>query len=141
YSALQTAEQRKHLDQLARKDMTTVFDLVNGPLFRAWLIKTATDTHLLRLTGHHVVCDGWSLGIMMAEISALYNAAKNGTLPALPEASTFSEYALATIDFAKSPEHQRVEQYWLDLYKGTVPRLDLPTDRPRPKQKTFKGNR
>lgn len=134
-------ELSKQLDAIARKDMTTPFDLRHGPLFRAQLIKIASDAHLLRLCGHHVVCDGWSLGIMMAEISALYNASKSGGMPKLPEASTFSEYSVATIDFAKSPDHAVVERYWLDLYKGPLPRLDLPTDRPRPKQKTYKGNR
>jgi amino acid adenylation domain-containing protein len=140
-SAMSDAERAKQLDGIAQRDMTTPFDLRNGPLFRAQLIKVAGDAHLLRLCGHHVVCDGWSLGIMMAEISALYNAAKSNTAPKLPEASTFSEYSLATIDFAKSPEHASVERYWLDLYKGPVPRLDLPSDRPRPKQKTYKGKR
>jgi len=140
-SPLSEAERSKQLDAIAQKDMTTPFDLRNGPLFRAQLIKVASDTHLLRLCGHHVVCDGWSLGIMMAEISALYNAAKDGGAPKLPEANSFSEYSLATIDFAKSPEHASVERYWLDLYKGPIPRLDLPSDRARPKQKTYKGNR
>jgi amino acid adenylation domain-containing protein len=140
-SSLNDAERAKQLDAIAQKDMTTPFDLRNGPLFRAQLIKVASDAHLLRLCGHHVVCDGWSLGIMMAEISALYNAAKSNSAPKLPEASTFSEYSLATIDFAKSPDHAAVERYWLDLYKGPIPRLDLPADRPRPKQKTYKGNR
>ena len=140
-SVLSDAERSKQLDAIAQKDMTTPFDLRNGPLFHAQLIKVAGDAHLLRLCGHHVVCDGWSLGIMMAEISALYNAAKNGGAPKLPEANTFSEYSLASIDFAKSPEHASVERYWLDLYKGPIPRLDLPTDRPRPRQKTYKGNR
>ncbi|MFN6114309.1 MAG: condensation domain-containing protein, partial [Flavobacteriales bacterium] len=140
-SALNEEGRTEQLDSIAQKDMTTPFDLRNGPLFRAQLIKVASDVHLLRLCGHHVVCDGWSLGIMMAESSALYNAAKNGSSPKLPEASTFSEYSVATIDFAKSPDHGMVERYWLDLYTGSVPRLDLPTDRPRPKQKTYKGNR
>ncbi|MCC6541847.1 MAG: amino acid adenylation domain-containing protein [Flavobacteriales bacterium] len=126
---------------LAKKDMSTPFDLRKGPLFRAWLIRMEDDRHLLRLTGHHVVCDGWSLGIMMAEISAFYNAAKSGRSATLPEASTFSDYSLSTIDFAKSSEHGLVERYWLDQYKGPVPRLDLPADRPRPRQKTYKGNR
>lgn len=134
-------ERNERLAAIAKKDMLLPFDLRNGPVFRAQLIKVAADLHLLRLTGHHVVCDGWSLGIMMAEISALYNAAKSGGTPKLPEASAFSEYSLATIDFAKSSEHHSVERYWLDLYKGHVPRLDLPTDRPRPRQKTFNGKR
>ncbi|HNR56444.1 MAG TPA: condensation domain-containing protein, partial [Flavobacteriales bacterium] len=137
----QASDKEAQLHAIARQDMTTPFDLRNGPLFRARLIRMSDEFHLLRLTGHHVVCDGWSLGIMMAEISALYNAVKNGTTPKLPEASAFSAYSLSTIDFAKSPEHGAVERYWLDLFKGSVPRLDLPTDRPRPRQKTYKGRR
>ncbi|MBK9699348.1 MAG: amino acid adenylation domain-containing protein [Flavobacteriales bacterium] len=140
-TALPDGERSRQLDVIARTDMTSAFDLRHGPLFRAQVIQVASDVHLLRLTGHHVVCDGWSLGIMMAEISALYNAAKRGGAPELPGASTFSDYSLATIDFATSPEHAVVERYWLDLYKGSIPRLDLPTDRPRPKRKTYTGDR
>jgi amino acid adenylation domain-containing protein len=135
------AERTKRLNAIAQQDMTTPFDLRNGPLFRAQLLKVSGDVHLLRLTGHHVVCDGWSLGIMMAETSVLYNAEKSGAVPTLPEASAFSDYSLATIDFTKSPGHANVERYWLDLYKGPPPRPDLPTDRPRPKQKTYRGHR
>ena len=135
------AERKNALDTIARTDMSAPFDLLNGPLFRARLIRTGTEEHLLRLTGHHVVCDGWSLGILMAELSTLYNALRKGSTPSLPDAIAFSEYALATIDFAKKPEHEQVESYWTGLFKGPIPRVDLPTDRPRPKQKTYKGER
>lgn len=141
---LSTLDARKRDEQLARiaqQDMNAAFNLKQGPLFRTALIKLGPQLHHLRLTGHHVVCDGWSLGIMMAEISALYNAAKNGGAPAIPDAVPFSQYALATFDIARSPEHASIENYWLNLFKGSVPRLDLPTDRPRPKQKTYNGKR
>lgn len=134
-------ERAVQLELIDRQDMGTDFDLHKGPLFRARLIRTGPDTHLLRLTGHHVVCDGWSLWIMISEMGALYNAAKNGRTPALPEAGKFSEYALATLDFANSPEHKLVEQYWLDLYKKGIPYMDLPTDHARPATKTYNGKR
>jgi amino acid adenylation domain-containing protein len=140
-SVLEPRKRDEQLSRIAQQDMNTAFDLRKGPLFRAALIKLGPEQHHLRLTGHHVVCDGWSLGIMMAEISALYNAAKNGGAPALPAAIPFSDYALATFDMARSPEHASIENYWLNLFKGSVPRLDLPTDRPRPKQKSYKGQR
>lgn len=140
-SALSAAERQKQLIALEQADMNTAFDLHNGPLFRAVLVREGTEKHLLRLTGHHVICDGWSLGIMMAEISALYNGAKNGSQPQVPDAVPFGDYAMATFDHAKSPEHATVENYWLDQFKGTLPRLDLPTDRARPKIKTYKGHR
>jgi len=140
-SGLSPAEQQKRMTEIVKADMTTPFDLLNGPLFRAQLFRTGPSDHLLRLTGHHVICDGWSLGILMAEISALYNAARSGSVPQLPPADTFSDYALATIDFAKSEDHTAVESFWLDQFKGTLPRLDLPTDRARPKQRSYKGDR
>ncbi|MEO8069367.1 MAG: amino acid adenylation domain-containing protein [Flavobacteriales bacterium] len=129
------------LDALAERDMTTPFDLVNGPLFRAHLIRISAQEHLLRLTGHHVICDGWSLGIIMADIGGFYSAFVSGTKPALPEAIPFSAYALAQLDFQRSAEHTATEKFWLDRFSGPIPRLELPTDRPRPKYKTYKGER
>ena len=139
--ALGQEERNKELKAIAHKDMTTPFDLVNGPLFRVSIMRMRADEYVLRLSGHHILIDGWSLGIMMAEISALYNAHKKGGVLKLPPAVPLSEYVLATIDFAKSTEHAAVEQYWMDLYKGPLPQLDLPVDRIRPKQKTYKGDR
>ncbi len=131
----------KALKSLADRDMTTTFDLLHGPLFRVQSIRTANDKHQLRLSGHHVMVDGWSLGIIMADVSRLYSALVEGRAPVLPEVFRFSDYAIAQIDFAKSPEHQQVEKYWLDLFKGPLPRVELPTDRVRPKAKSFKGER
>ena len=129
-------EQRPQvLKAIADKDMTTPFDLLNGPVFRALLIKLAPEEHLLRLTGHHVLVDGWSLGIMMADISKLYSRAP------LEEAVPFSDFALAVIDHAKSEDHARTERFWLDQFNGSAPRLDLPTDKPRPRMKTYSGDR
>jgi amino acid adenylation domain-containing protein len=140
-SGLGEAERERQLVAIADHDMTTPFDLQHGPLFRVWLLRTGAEEHLLRISGHHVMVDGWSLGILMADVSRLYNALLQGREPGLPQAHRFSDYAIAQIDFAKSTEHERVEQYWLDLFKGGAPRVDLPTDRPRPSVKTYNGKR
>lgn len=140
-SAHSAADRQKELDAIASADMSTAFDLVNGPVFRARLIKLQAEVHLLRLSAHHAVCDGWSLGIMMAEISALYSARVKGTEHPLPEAISFGDYALATFDFARSAEHAAVERYWTGVFQGPVAQLDLPTDHPRPRQKTYHGDR
>ncbi|MBK8612082.1 MAG: amino acid adenylation domain-containing protein [Flavobacteriales bacterium] len=140
-SSLTSTERADRLKAMVKVDMTTPFDLLNGPLFRTQLIRCGAEEHMLCLTGHHVVCDGWSLGIIMAEISQLYNAVRSGTTAALPAAIPYSTYSEATIDFAKGPEHAQVEQYWADQFKGTLPHLDLPTDRSRPRQKTYSGDR
>jgi len=140
-SGLDEPARSSRMEQLAEEDMRRPFDLVNGPLFRVSLTKIAPDRHVLRLSGHHAVLDGWSLGILMAEISALYNARLAGTAPALPAADPFSRYVRETIAFSKSSAQAAVEQYWTGLYRDSVPRLDLPTDRPRPVPKTFNGHR
>ena len=129
------------LATLAERDMATPFDLVNGPLLRTRLIRLSSEEHLLRLTGHHIICDGWSLGIIMADIGRYYSAFVAATEPALPEAIPFSAYALAQLDFQRSPEHAATEKFWLDQFSGPIPRLELPTDRPRPKYKTYKSER
>ena len=134
-SALPTAERERELERIAKKDMSTPFDLLNGPVFRALLIRITPEINHLRLTGHHVLVDGWSLGIIMADISRSYSGSR------MEDAIPFSAFALAVIDHAKSDEHLKTERFWLDQFKGTTPRLDLPTDRPRPRMKTYGGKR
>lgn len=138
---LEDTARKQRLIALAHADMEQVFDLVNGPLFRVMLIRTGKRTHLLRLSGHHLVLDGWSLGILMSEISVLYNAHQAGVRAELPPAIPYSDYVFATLEFSRSADHAAVEKYWMDLYQGTIPRADLPTDRNRPSEKTFKGHR
>lgn len=134
-SSMTAAQRAQELERFAERDMTTTFDLLNGPIFRATLIKLGAEEHLLRLTGHHVLVDGWSLGIMMADISKLYSGTP--LEPAVP----FSEFAVAVIDHQKSAEQAETERFWLDQFKGGPTRLDLPTDKPRPRMKTYSGNR
>lgn len=129
------------LEELAESDMTQPFDLLHGPLFRVQLIRTGKEEHILRMSGHHAVLDGWSLGILMAETSVLYTVHHSGIPSDLPPAVPFSTYVMATLDHAKTAEHAVVEKFWTDLFKGPIPRLDLPTDRVRPARKTFNGER
>ena len=140
-AALPVKEQLVRLDELGQTDMTTAFDLQKGPLFRYTLVRLSHEKHLFRLTGHHLVCDGWSLGILLADISTMYSAILRGHSPELPPAFRYSDHALAQVDFLKSDTYTDVERYWLDQYEGATPRLDLPTDRPRPRLKTYAGDR
>lgn len=141
FSGMDRHSRETQLGALADQDMRMAFNLSKGPLFRVMLAKTGAEEHILRISGHHAVLDGWSLGILMAETSELYNAHAAGTLPALPPAIPFSAYVLACLDFTKSSGHAEVERYWTGLYKGSIPRMNLPTDRPRPVRKTFHGRR
>ena len=129
------------LTELARKDMSTPFDLIRGPLIRCHLVKLAADHAILRITGHHIICDGWSLGILMAEISQAYSDRVHGRTPDLPVAHPFSEYALAIQRFIGTPDHDRVRDFWKHQFEGPIPFMDLPVDRERPITRSYEGAR
>lgn len=138
-----------HLDHDAReaqtkdwltKEVQRSFDLTRGPLIRAAVVKLEEQHHLLVLTIHHIVSDGWSNGIVQGELAALYAAAAQGIPHNLPEPAQFSEYVMAQAG-DDSAEFSRAESYWLDKYRDSVPVLELPTDKPRPAEQTFAGHR
>jgi amino acid adenylation domain-containing protein len=140
-SHLSAAEQRRQLAVLASQEVRRVFDLQRGPLVRATLCQLGAEEHQLVLTVHHIVCDGWSLGIMLQDLSQLYSAYCLGLPAALPEATPFRHYADEQLLFARNGASQAVEQFWLKQYQGTVPQLSLPTDRPRPATRTYQSAR
>lgn len=119
----------------------TPLDLVNGPLFKVAILKLNYDEHMIIMLMHHIVCDGWSVGIMMQDLSKLYSAFAQQEKPKLPPAPKFSEYAVAEIELSRTEEHKETEQYWLNQFKGSNHLLDLPTDNPRPTPRTYRSNR
>ena len=118
-------------------DARTPFDLWSGPLVRAALLKLAAQRHVLVLTAHHIVCDGWSTNIILQELAAAYRAAHAGQRAALPEAPSFSRYA--TDEAASTAEKAADLAYWTSLYRDLPPLPELPTDRPRPQQRSYAG--
>ncbi|MDQ0008003.1 amino acid adenylation domain-containing protein [Luteibacter jiangsuensis] len=120
--------------------VTTPFDLENGPLVRAELFRLGTDRHILTIAAHHIVCDGWSFGVIVSDLAALY-AQRTGQGPGPAPAGAFSNFALAEAAHAGSETAREDEQYWLDRFAGPVPVLDLPTDRSRPRRRTFTSRR
>ncbi|QDK79696.1 amino acid adenylation domain-containing protein [Spirosoma sp. KCTC 42546] len=132
------AEQEQIIKEYVKQDALYLFDLLNGPLAKVGLIKLSDTSHHFTLTAHHIVCDGWSLGIMLQDLSALYSAYAQHRLPALPEAPTYSQYAADQLQFLTTKEYQEIEKFWVDQYKESVPLLDLPTDFARPTLRTYK---
>ncbi|MBB5954030.1 amino acid adenylation domain-containing protein/non-ribosomal peptide synthase protein (TIGR01720 family) [Saccharothrix tamanrassetensis] len=115
------------LDGTLRAEVERPFDLEHGPLFRALLVRVASDDHVLLLTSHHIVVDGWSLGVLVEELGALY------------QGQTLPPPALQYADFAVWQREQPVKvDYWRDRLTGVEP-LELPTDRPRPAERTSTG--
>jgi amino acid adenylation domain-containing protein len=125
------------LDDFAKEDANKAFDLFNGPLFRFALIKLSDKRWVLKITAHHIVCDGWSLGILLQDLGKLYS----GKPAVLPDARCFSQYAMEQWDYSGTEEFASTVDYWIDQYKEIVPVLNLPTDFERPTVRTYKSHR
>ncbi|MFI2711344.1 amino acid adenylation domain-containing protein [Micromonospora sp. NPDC018662] len=120
-------------------DVRRPFDLAAGPLFRAVLLRVADDRHVLSLTMHHAVSDGWSLGVVAREVATRYAAARAGGDDPLPElAVQYGDYARWQRGRLADPDHPDL-RYWRQQLAGAATVLDLPTDRPRPPVQTFDG--
>lgn len=133
--------QEQYIAEFSQRNAETSFDLLNGPLFRVALFKLGNEEHYLTLSAHHIICDGWSLGILMQDLGKLYSAYTKGEKPNLPEALHLSKYALEHWEFSHSQQYKKIEQYWVDQYRDNVPVLSMPTDFPRPAARTYKSHR
>jgi amino acid adenylation domain-containing protein len=115
------------------------FELDTPPLIRADLLKLADDDHVLVATTHHIAFDGWSTGVLTAEVSEVYSARRRGAQPRLPELSAeYGDYVLwqrAFLTGERSAEHVA---YWREALADLSPLL-LPASRPRPAAQTFNG--
>jgi len=123
---------------LVLADACTPFDLVNGPLIRAQLVRFTDDRHALIVTAHHIICDGWSINVIVNELAELYAARCRGAVAELPTALPFSRYAVNERR-QDADEAARTEAFWLGQYAEPVAPLDLPTDRPRPALRSYNG--
>ena len=124
-----------------RRDSLHLFDLVNGPLFKGGLIKINESEYNLVLTGHHIVCDGWSLGIILQDLGILYSAYVRNIFVNLPKPALYSQFAREQVNFLSTAEYEEIEKFWLQQFNHNVPVLDLPTDFARPAIRTYKSNR
>ena len=124
-----------------RTAVETPFDLERGPLVRVELLALAPREHLLILTAHHIVCDGWSFGVLVHDLAALYARHVGQPGPALEPAASFGQYAQAQATLAQSEQFHDDERYWLSRFAQPVAGLDLPLDRPRPRHRTFSAGR
>jgi amino acid adenylation domain-containing protein len=141
FSVFDAEERSEALNSFLLQEVSGLFDLNNGPLLRISLIKLEESKHLLTFTAHHLVCDGWSFGVIFEEVAAIYSALKEQKPIHLSEPILFSQYAREMEEYSQSPEYVGIEQYWLKEYQDIPEPLDLPTDRPRPDQRQFKAQR
>jgi amino acid adenylation domain-containing protein len=137
---LEELERESELQRLINDEARQKFDLVGGPLIRARLARLNRHDHVLMLSVHHIVSDGWSMGVMIREIGALYKAFAAG------ESSLLNELPIQYADFVQwqrgwlTGEVLETElRYWEQQLSGAPALLELPTDRPRPRKQTFRG--
>ncbi|HEX7028153.1 MAG TPA: amino acid adenylation domain-containing protein, partial [Gammaproteobacteria bacterium] len=117
-----------------------VFDLSQGPLFIAGLLRTNADRHVLLLNMHHIISDRWSEGVMVREVAALYRAYLENDadpLPALPV--QYADFAYWQRQWLQGEVLEKQAAYWREALQGAPALLELPTDRPRPAAQTYNG--
>ncbi|SOD02868.1 amino acid adenylation domain-containing protein, partial [bacterium JGI 053] len=121
-------------------DVRRPFDLADGPLFRACLVRAAADDHLLAVTLHHAVGDAWSLRLLFGELSALYGAFARGEGdPLPPPALRYADYAAGQRAWLTGERLEGQVAWWRAALAGAPPTLALPTDRPRPGVQRYRG--
>jgi non-ribosomal peptide synthetase component F len=139
---LSPAQREERALALAREEGLRPFDLARGPLLRLVLVRLAPEECLLLLTLHHIVCDGWSIGVLVRELTALYAALLDGRSSPLPELPVqYADYAHWQRRWAESDEYTAQLDYWRAKLRAAPPITALPLARPRPPVQSFRGAR
>ncbi|HGP0163921.1 TPA: non-ribosomal peptide synthase/polyketide synthase [Pseudomonas aeruginosa] len=141
-SGLPEAEQEARLREEAQRESLQPFDLCEGPLLRVRLIRLGEERHVLLLTLHHIVSDGWSMNVLIEEFSRFYSAYATGAEPGLPALPIqYADYALWQRSWLEAGEQERQLEYWRGKLGERHPVLELPTDHPRPAVPSYRGSR
>ncbi|ANW03876.1 non-ribosomal peptide synthetase [Bradyrhizobium icense] len=136
----QQADAEQERARLCREEADTPFDLAAGPLIRWRLIRTAETKYLFLLTQHHIISDGWSMGVLVRELGALYRAFTAGRSDPLPPLTAqYPDFAVWQRQWLAGERLQRQVDYWRQALAGAPAVLELPTDRPRPPVRSLAG--
>jgi amino acid adenylation domain-containing protein len=122
------------------EEATSAFDLQHGPLLRGRLLKLSTNKHCLLLTMHHIISDGWSMGVFIDELRILYGALQQGQQNPLPPLSIqYADYAAWQRQWLSGAQLQRQSEFWQSNLANIPTLLELPTDSTRPAEQNFAG--
>ncbi len=139
-SALPEARRQPLAGRLVTSEMKHSFDLSRGPLLRTTLVRLGPEEHMLAVVMHHIVSDGWSINVLVREVTALYQAFAAGTEARLPALEVqYPDYALWQREWLGGSVLNDRLGYWREQLAGCPPLLPLPTDRPRPAVQSFRG--
>ncbi|RYF02097.1 MAG: amino acid adenylation domain-containing protein [Comamonadaceae bacterium] len=134
------ADPEAHVQQHIEEEARVPFDLATGPVIRGRMLTLADDDHVLLATMHHIVSDGWSMGVLIREFGALYQAFSRGRPdPLEPLAIQYADYAVWQRGWMTPDVIERQLAYWRENLQGAPEMLTLPTDRPRPPVQRHNG--
>ncbi len=128
------------LNRLLAEHANASFNLQIGPLIRGLLVRESEDEHTLLITMHHIVSDGWSLGVFRNELSQLYSAFRREEEDPLPELEVqYADYAMWERRWLEGEVLRQQSEYWKEALQGAPAFLELPTDHARPAQQDYRG--
>ena len=139
-SGMNDSSKENRFENLITRELQQPCDLVNGPLVRVSILRLEPEKHFLLITAHHLVCDGWSIHVLLGDLSALYRPAGADKGVDLPQSTPLREYAAWQQKQQNSADGLATERYWLDRFTNPVAALKLPADRPRVPFRTFNGS-
>lgn len=136
-SALSQSERDRYVTEAVHQEATGHFDLLIGPLLRIRVIRLSNDYHVVLWTAHHIVCDGWSCGVLISETAKIYSAHQHEVEPKLDAPVPYQSY----VQEAQPGSYlaQEALAYWREQFSVVPLPLDLPTDRPRPAVRSAKA--
>ncbi len=140
FQELVESEREERALKLATDESRSPFDLAEGPLIRAFLVQLGSEEHIFVFNIHHIVTDGWSMGLFTDELLELYESfcqSRPSTLDELP--IQYSDYAVWQRELLQGDTLDGLVTYWRQQLDGSPPALDLPTVRPRPQVATSRG--
>jgi amino acid adenylation domain-containing protein len=135
------AAQEEEIRKRAQSEARQVFHLDQGPLFRARLLRLSDQDHVLLITMHHIISDGWSIGVLLEELVALYTAFSQGQPSPLPELPVqYADFAEWQRQWLSGEALEQQLSYWKKQLSDLPPPLELPADRPEPGSRSFQGS-
>jgi len=141
-SELPDASRRLQVKRLIQIEAEQPFDLANGPLWRAGLVRLSEREHIVMITLHHIVCDAWSIGILVQEFGALYRAFSKGLASPLQELPIqYTDFAVWQKEWLQGEVLDKQVDYWKRQLGDDTEILELPADHPRPPLPSFRGGR
>jgi amino acid adenylation domain-containing protein len=126
--------------RLAQEQAQQPFDLSVGPLLRASLLKLSDEEHVVQFTMHHIISDGWSMGVLIREVAELYRAYASGTETGLAELEIqYADFAAWQREWLQGETLDNQLAYWREQMSGAPALLELPADHPRPAAQSYRG--